>query len=467
MAKTGLPLRTELDGVWYLESHPQVAEYFKTAQVFDYCEKLTSFNQPLAEAFALSYNGKTVKFGREEFHVDEAAIAECTGLPRTGQSWFKTTKASDIEFRSYLLPAHKETVQRRDFPITFLEPQWQTLLKAIFVYITCEGRYHRVLHYHFKLLNHFTGRVSINLPFFFHKTLTKMAKQVQARPSKVASRISHQGLVTLIIKELLKKRGIDWNYFLFWHEFPTELTNEGAVVQGKSEKSSTPNKRKRRAISPQAQTESPSSSSKKKRAKKKLVFEPAEGAPQGRNPLNLPYSGSESGDEGDQREEQPMEGDKGKDLPSVKTPSLKPSTSETSKSNKLLQELSQAKRDVQQVKMHNAELIGRNMALHDQSQEIVEKFKKTTERNAMLIRENAKLYRTLRMLRLKLRELEGTEEQPVIPQAQPSGLDTLAEVATIPEEETPVDAQKEQPVEAHQKKTKRAIRRKGPVAKKP
>ena len=122
MAKTNLPLRTELDGIWYLESHPQVAEFFKTAQVFEYCERLTSFNQPLAEAFAQSYNGRIVKFGREEFHVDEAAIAECTGLPRTGQSWFKTTKASDIEFRSYLLPAHKETIQRRDFPITFLEP---------------------------------------------------------------------------------------------------------------------------------------------------------------------------------------------------------------------------------------------------------------------------------------------------------------------------------------------------------
>ena len=52
MAKTNLPLRTELDGVWYLESHPQVAEFFKSANVFDYCERLTSFNQPLAEAFA-------------------------------------------------------------------------------------------------------------------------------------------------------------------------------------------------------------------------------------------------------------------------------------------------------------------------------------------------------------------------------------------------------------------------------
>ena len=67
-------------------------------------------------------------------------------------------------------------------------------------------------------------------------------------------------------------------------------------------------------------------------------------------------------------------------------------------------------------------------------------------------------------------------------EAQPSGLDTLAEVATIPEEETPmetqkaqpvetqkeqpVEAQKEHPVEAQQKRAKQAIRRKGAAAKK-
>ena len=123
MAKTNLPLRTELDGVWYLESHPQVAEFFKSASVFDYCERLTSFNQQLAEAFAQGYNGRTVKIGKEEFHVDEAAISECIGLPKTGQSWFKTTQSSNIEFRSYLLPTHKEIIWKKDIPITFLEPQ--------------------------------------------------------------------------------------------------------------------------------------------------------------------------------------------------------------------------------------------------------------------------------------------------------------------------------------------------------
>ena len=113
--------------------------------------------------------------------------------------------------------------------------------------------------------------------------------------------------------------------------------------------------------------ESPSSSSKKRRSKRKLVFEQAEGTPQGKNPLNLPYSGSESGDEGKQGTEQPMESEKSKDPPLTDVPGPEPSTPETNKFNKLLQELSQAIHSEKQVKLHNIELIGRNMALHDRS----------------------------------------------------------------------------------------------------
>jgi hypothetical protein len=75
----------------------------------------------------------------------------------------------------------------KDIPMSYLEPKWQTLLRAILVYITCEGRYNRVMYYHFKQLNHFTGREHLNLPYFFHRTLTKMAKQVKAQPTKVIS----------------------------------------------------------------------------------------------------------------------------------------------------------------------------------------------------------------------------------------------------------------------------------------
>jgi len=229
MTKTSLPLRTELDGVWYLDAHPQVAEHFRAAGVYRYCEKLTSFHRQIAEIFAQGYNGRTVTIGPEEFHIDEAAIVECTELPRTRECWFKTTHSTDVEFRSYLEPAHSGLTWNKEIPADFLKPEWKALLKAIKLYITCEGRYHRVMFYHFKLLNHFTGRQPINLPHDLHQTRKKMSKQVQAKPSKLATRLSNPGLITLLIKEQLRKKSIEWNTFLFWNEFETEVAQQEAV----------------------------------------------------------------------------------------------------------------------------------------------------------------------------------------------------------------------------------------------
>jgi hypothetical protein len=223
MPKVGPTLRSKLDGTWYLEAHPEVAEFFKLVGVFSYCKNLENFHQHLSEAFSLSYDGRRAVIGKEEFIVDEASIAEITDLPRMGECWFKTTLLEDIEFRSYLQPQHKTLIWKKDIPMSFLETKWKALLKAIFAYITCEGRYNRVMFYHFKLLNHFTGRSPINLPFYLHKALTKMARQVKVNPTKVDSRVSHQGLITLIVKESLRKKEVDMNHFLFWNEFPTDL----------------------------------------------------------------------------------------------------------------------------------------------------------------------------------------------------------------------------------------------------
>jgi hypothetical protein len=308
----------------------------------------------VAEAFAIAYDGRSAKIGKEEFIIDEASIVEYTSLPRSGDCWFKSTTPSNIEFRSYLLPVHKDLIWKKDIPMSYLEPKWQSLLKAIFVYITCEGRYNRVTFYHFKLLNHFTGRDPINLPFFLHKALTKMSKQVKAKTTKVASRLSHQGLITLIVKESLKKRQVDWNYFLFWNEFQTDCQQQEKGKKATTKKTITPKSshRKRKGISPPRDLIE-SSSVKKKRIKRKLQFEGEQSKdPATRsNPLNLPYSDSEPEQElaesqGNVQAEQgtdycfnlpsptPLEAHS---PPMAKASSSKPKATRSRKINKLLQ----------------------------------------------------------------------------------------------------------------------------------
>ena len=107
--------------------------------------------------------------------------------------------------------------------------------------------------------------------------------------------------------------------------------------------------------------------------------------------------------------------------------------------------------------MHNAELIGRNMALSDWSKEIIERHKKTVERNTMLMKENARLYRTLRVLRQKMKSPAVIEAQLATTGAAPSGLETLADITTAFEEERPVETQ--------QRQTRSATRGKGAASK--
>jgi hypothetical protein len=197
--------------------------------------------------------------------VDETLIAEVTELPRTRENWFKATVTKEVEFRCYLKREHKCLIWKKDIPMSFLEEKWQHLLNSILVYITCEGRYNRVMIYHFKLMNHFTGRSPLKLPYYLHRSLTKMAHQVKDKPSKVVGRLSHHGLIKLLICELLQRRNKDWGHFLFWNEFQTDLQPK-SKKRSSSKKSSTPmsGKRKRRAISPVASEQDTSPSMPKK-----------------------------------------------------------------------------------------------------------------------------------------------------------------------------------------------------------
>jgi hypothetical protein len=93
--------------------------------------------------------------------------------------------------------------------------------------------------YHFKLMNHFTGRCPLNLPFYLHRSLTKMTHQVQAKPSKVQGRIFHHSLIKLIVLEELQRRDKTWEHLLFWGEFEPEPQPK-EKKKTSSTKSSTP-----------------------------------------------------------------------------------------------------------------------------------------------------------------------------------------------------------------------------------
>ena len=125
MKKGGGPtLRKDLGDIGYLESHPEVCHIFKDSGYYRFCKFFLGFHQQVEKSFALSFDGSKALIGREEVQVDEALIAEVTELPRTRESWFKTTTTKNVEFRSYLKPEHKNMVWNKSIPTSWLEEKW-------------------------------------------------------------------------------------------------------------------------------------------------------------------------------------------------------------------------------------------------------------------------------------------------------------------------------------------------------
>jgi hypothetical protein len=101
--RSGLLLRKELDNLSFLQSHPDVQKRFSDAGCMGYVERLQNgCHQTIVEAFAKSYDGNKASVGFVEMIFDDAAIATTTNLPRSGQSWFKTTITKNLNFRAYL-----------------------------------------------------------------------------------------------------------------------------------------------------------------------------------------------------------------------------------------------------------------------------------------------------------------------------------------------------------------------------
>jgi hypothetical protein len=242
--------------------------------------------------------------GSLEMIVDEATIATTTILPRSGQSWFKTTTTKNLNFRAYLKVEFRNVTWKKRMQVSHLEDEWQDLFKGIQLYITSEGRYDKLMLYHFKLLDHFTGKTLLNLPFFFHKSLTKVCKKIRAEPLSMKNTLCHFGLIKLIILEELRQRGRTLQHFLFWEGFETQTQPMNEQKRdGKKKLTPQSSSRKRRTLP--GLPKDRILGIKSHRSKKKLDFEPTSEKPtvKKKNILNLPYTDSET--ELEQEDESP------------------------------------------------------------------------------------------------------------------------------------------------------------------
>jgi len=64
-------------------------------------------------------------------------------------------------------------------------------------------------------MSHLEAGKLIIFPHFLLRSLEKMVKNVQSRSAnQVANKLCHHGLITMLVKKKLEKKGIAWEAFM-------------------------------------------------------------------------------------------------------------------------------------------------------------------------------------------------------------------------------------------------------------
>jgi hypothetical protein len=140
-----------------------------------FVQRFEGFNLFVAQQFALTFDGCRAKIGDIQLEFSEELIVSATGLATMGQRWFKKSKVEEVPWPLLFL-SQKVTSCDRGMPISTIKPRWHDLLMVVKQFVTCEGRYGLVFLYHLRLLMNFMG-YPLNMPFYFQRSLYKMAKR--------------------------------------------------------------------------------------------------------------------------------------------------------------------------------------------------------------------------------------------------------------------------------------------------
>ena len=195
---------------------------FKKAGCWNFCKKLQGGHAQVTKEFALNFTGLNSKVAMMELQVLAEMISTMIKIPRGQENWFKNFKFDMNPCKEFLKKEFVNSDLSKSVPRRYVKESYAHLLTFIQKYLTCEGRYNKVYSYHFKLLLHFTGKASIDLPFYLFRSLSKMCDKVQLIKEACETSLFHHGLIKLLVLHELQKVGKDWNSFIFMAGFKSQ-----------------------------------------------------------------------------------------------------------------------------------------------------------------------------------------------------------------------------------------------------
>jgi hypothetical protein len=205
--------RNEPNNVDSIRKHPAVMQIFEQAGWLQFLEKFQGFDLDLTMEFARSFDGSQATVRRLDILVSEESLSRVTGLPLQGEKWYKNFKVAPESWIPFLKAPSPLPDLRRGIARDALSSPWDEVVFHLQKFVTCEGRYNLVHHYHIRILLHLKGDKPLSMPYFLHRSLSKMAEFLRKKQNPETA-LYHRGLIMMIINEELNRLGISWNTFM-------------------------------------------------------------------------------------------------------------------------------------------------------------------------------------------------------------------------------------------------------------
>ena len=125
--------------------------------------------------------------------------------------------------KEFIKKEHSEIDLTNAIPRSFMKEKYSKMLMIIHKYFTYEGRFHMVYSFYLKILLHFVGKRSLDLPFYLYKSLGKMSDKVQIKKKGNETSLFHHGLINLLVLEELKRLDRDWTSLLYMSGFEIDV----------------------------------------------------------------------------------------------------------------------------------------------------------------------------------------------------------------------------------------------------
>lgn len=145
MGKSEKVNRSEPASVVLVNEH--VKQLFETTSWYHFLSKFSGENIVVAQAFAESFDGKTVTVGSRTFKMTKLIIARATQLSIDGEMWFKGKPLFSEDLTSYIKSEFVEVNWGSTIPLFYFKDEWKEVITTVQCYITCEGWFSTIHQY--------------------------------------------------------------------------------------------------------------------------------------------------------------------------------------------------------------------------------------------------------------------------------------------------------------------------------